>query len=105
MTDVAAFARDYQRAHDHLAQLHSLLDGGKRVEMLHKLQIAIQRKDNRDHTVGLEMFADALSKAVRDDMDRYVAVVVQRAQDAVTRATTALREAIERDLKQANMRD
>ncbi|MCA3567263.1 hypothetical protein [Bradyrhizobium sp.] len=105
MTDVADLARKYQAAHAHLAQMSELLDGGKRVEILHKLQIAVQRKDNRDHTVGLEFFADALTRAVRDDIDRYVAVVIHRAQDAVTRAATDLRNAIERDLKQNNMRD
>lgn len=105
MTDFAANARSYERARDHLAQLSALLDNGNGVETLRKLQIVIQRKNNRDETVGLEMLADALAKAVRDDFDRFVAVVMHRAQDAVKRAATDVQNAIERDLKQANMRD
>lgn len=105
MTDIAAYAREYERARNHLAQISALLDKGKGVETLHKLQIAIRLKDNRDETVGLEILADDLAKAVRDDFDRYVAVVIHRAQDAVRRAATDMQNAIARDLKQANMRD
>ncbi len=105
MTDIAAYARSYERARDHLAQVSALLGKGKGVETLRKLEIVVRRKNLNDESVGLEMLADALAKAVRDDFDRYVAVVIHRAQDAVTRAASDLSNAIEHDLKQSNMRD
>lgn len=105
MSDVRGLAHTYQAARERLDSLSALLGDGKGAETLAKLQIRISVKDQNRAPIGVELVADALGEAVRDDMDRYVSVVLIRAQDAVTKAASALRDSIERDLKSGIMRD
>jgi hypothetical protein len=105
MSDVRSLAHTYQAARERLDSLSALLADGKGAETLAKLQIRIAVKEPNRAPVGVEAVADALAAAVRDDMDRYVSAVLIRAQDAVTKAASALRDAVDRDLKSQNMRD
>jgi hypothetical protein len=99
-----SYFRDYERALDQLKAIFDQLatDEG-RDAALTKIKIGLER-DLDSSLPGMRAVATAVADAMRADVPKYLAGLIDKAQDDVHAAAAALRNAIDADLASALMK-
>ena len=94
--------RDYDQAVQRLNSLQRYFDTKGRLERLGQLRISVT---GTGQPTPPHEFTEGLEKLIRDDLQKFGAMLIHKAQDDVRKAAAVLRAEIDANLKSSAMQD